>query len=721
MKKVFLLISVVFIFQFAAAQGVMPITNNAGRDFSVLTGLQNFSVAKSPKSNFSRWYNYGETMDLFNGTTTPTLNGNYLFPDSTILVNYGTSGYSGTWIHKLGDLLDVTSDMFNNVVLHPGELNLDAASYYSLDSIEFWFIYERNMPDQNIVDTLVFEICTNNNLSTVYFGPGTLSTNLGTDTVYVKNIPYSYQTNSLNLPNKQIYKYPLTQATLGDSLSNGIHIAKIATTGMPTVNPGMLVFTSVGFIPGYTWVPNVDTIHKKNNVLFISRKERNNDYPVYTKNDYNISYIVPVDVRYNQAASWNGLYIPSFAYMGSAPTYRYEHHLIYYKVSSSFNITFNSQNVSCYGGADGYVNMTVAGGVAPYTYQWSNGATTQNIANLSAGIYTVTIVDADSSMAMRMFNITQPQPLQATVSSTPASGCGISDGSINVTNILGGTPSYSIVVLDADSITQGITDLAAGIYTVKVTDSEGCKLVSLVTINETGAPVLNTTVENVSCYGLNDGSINLAVVNPLSTPTYNWNTSQTSASLTNLSPGQYWVTVTDGNCHMYRIFNITQPEVLGVTGTVANATGGNPNGSIILNVTGGTPAYTYAWSSGQTTANIGSLPAGSYTVTVTDSELCTAVASFNIISTGINEGENTLSKLKIYPNPVSDMLYVEAEGFEGNLANLTIYSVQGQALKSIDFKVNQNMLAVPFSEFSAGIYFVELKVGNKRLFRKVIK
>jgi len=659
-------------------------------------------------------------MDLFNGTTMANLNGNNLFPDSTILVNYGTSGYGGTWIHKLGDFLDVTSDMFNSQALHPGALNLDAASYYSLDSIEFYCIYERNLADPNIVDTLVFEVCVNHNPQQVYFGPGALPTNLGTDTVFFMHTPYSYQTNSLNLPNKQVYKVPLTHLTIGDSLPNGLHVIKLATTGLQTVNPGKYVFTAIGFVPGYTWVPNLDTITKKNRVLFISRKENDNQFPVYTKHDYNVSYIVPSDVRYNVAGSWNGYFIPSFAYMGSAPTYRYEHHLIYYKVSTSFNISSNYQNVSCYGGSNGSINLTVAGGTAPYTYLWSHGPTTQNVQNLSAGAYTVTITDADSSMAMRMFNITQPQPLQATVTAMPTTACGASDGSISVSNISGGTPSYSIVVLDSDSITQSISGLPAGIYTVKITDSKGCQMITVVAISESGGPAVSAVVNNVTCFGLNNGSISLTVSNNTGNVNYNWSSGQTAAIISNLSPGQFIVTITDDNCTLYETYSITQPLLLQVTGTINNASGGQANGSVITTVTGGTPNYSYAWSSGQITPNIGNLTSGQYTLTVTDSKGCTATETFEVISVGVNDLSKAAS-FNVYPNPVSDVLVIQADGFNAAQAVLSVFSVHGQLLSTLNLELSQTPMFFDFSEFATGFYFVELRAGETRLIRKVLK
>ena len=723
-KYLFLLYVGLFSFNLVAQNSIQSVQDNDSRSFKI-NKTSNYNPLKksksSPKSSTSRWYNYGEAMEKYHGTTSP-LYGNFLFPDSTIRVNYGTSGYGSAWIHKLGDVLDVTSAMFNNPVLYPGEMTLDALSHYSLDSIYFACIYDRNTSSTSIVDTLIFEISVNDNLNTVYFGPGTVPTNLGADTVFLKTLPYTYQTNALNLSNKRIYKVLLTAQTYADSLPNGIHIIKLATDNLPTVNPGKYVVTSVGFIPGYTWVANTDHLDQKNSVLFVSRKEADNQFPHYTKKDYNVSYIVPSVVRYNVGGSWNGSHIPSFAYMGgTTSTYNYEHHEIYYKISTSFSITFTTQNVSCHNGSDGQIDLTVAGGVTPYTYIWNNGATTQDLTGLTAGTYTVTITDHDSANSVRQFIITQPLALQANVTSTPATSCGASDGTIVISGIQGGTPSYSVVVLNADSITQAMTDLPAGIYTVKITDANGCKLIHYIQINEQGAPTYSVVHDDISCYGLVDGSLSITVNNPSGTPSFEWNNGDTTAMLSGLSAGTYNVTVTVNSCHIYESFVITEPTPVQVTGTVNNATGGQANGTIILQVTGGNPPYAYAWSSGQHTKNIGSLSSGTYTVTVADLHSCTNVSTYQVIAVGIDKFDNETAVI-IFPNPVNDVINFSFKGINHKSVLINIYSIQGKLLiKQNMFIQDDGVYTLETQNLAQGMYFVEIEFDGYKLTKKFNK
>lgn len=295
------------------------------------------------RSATERWYNYGETMDMYwnvNAGTNSLLYGNNLFPDTTILVDYGSSGFSGPWIHNLGDVLDPTSAYFNDPSVHPGELVLTRQNQYRVDSVGILFIYDRAMSDPTIVDTLIIEVGVNGN-NTVQpqysFGPTSpVSMNLSTDTTMFKAIKYTYTSNVMNYTGKKVYKIALDEAFYADSTADGFHYAEVSTSDLPVVQAGKLVTMSARFKPGYNWIANYDTLENKNSMFFLSFKEQDQAYPLYTKRDFNTSYIVPQDLRYNQAGSWNGMMIPSFAYMGgTSPTYSYEHHLFYYKVTNN--------------------------------------------------------------------------------------------------------------------------------------------------------------------------------------------------------------------------------------------------------------------------------------------------------------------------------------------------------------------------------------------------
>lgn len=331
----------------------------------------------------SRWYNYGETMNLWhqiNVGDTSQLTGNNLFPDSTILVDYaGTFG--PPWIHSLGDVLDVSSSVFNDINIYPNEnLFMTDAIGYTVDSIGFLFYYNRNMSDTTIVDTLLFEVDVVDTANWWFFAGGSVNTNLGVDTVSWIGMPYDYTTNTLSSNTKVIFKIPLTQQTYADSLANGFHYIEFPTAGLPTALPGQVAMTSVTFIPGYIWIANMDTLDKKNSIFFLTYNESPGNFLTYTKWDFNVSYIADIYVRYNNAGGWNGYYLPSFAYnWQTTPTFYYEHHLIYYKVTevvaapvADFSTSGNPM-VS-------FTDMSVGGCVDSWLWDFGDGTTdtTQN-------------------------------------------------------------------------------------------------------------------------------------------------------------------------------------------------------------------------------------------------------------------------------------------------------------------------------------------------------
>lgn len=679
---------------------------------------------KSAKSDFTRWYNYGEAMQVYHGMPGNVYD-DILFPDTTIL---GTVGFGMLRTHKIADVLDVSSPIFNDSALFPTELKLGSLARYYLDSIAVHCIYQRNLLDTSIVDTLLIEVVSNANLNTVYFAPGsTVTDNLGVDTVFLRRVPYSHLTNRLDMLNKNVYKVPLTHQDYLDAISNnGEMVVKIATDDLPEVTPGRLIVTSVGFIPGYTWTPNVDDISTKNSLEFMTRKQRPNQFPHYIKHDYNISYTIPTDVRYNLAPGWNGLYIPSFAYMGGTTgSFPYEHHMIDYLIRSRFNISASyTKSFQCYGENHGYINLSVDGGTPPYEFIWSNGDTTQNLQNLTAGTYRVTITDADTVSAIRSYRITQPaNPIQTTVTTDPASSCGASDGAINISNTQGGTPPYSVIILDSDSLNQSPAGLPAGIYTIKIIDANGCVHTTYVGISEIGSPILDATVNNVSCPGLTDGSIELNVVNPVGTPTFTWCTGQTSSSLSGLAAGSYIVTISDDGCMIYEVFHVIEPDPINISATINEPSHGAQNGIIILNISGGTPHYSYLWSTGETTKNIGGLGEGTYSVTVTDGNGCTNSKTFVLGNVSINEPDKKFS-VHIYPNPATDKLFVEIENNYGNIrATYTLYSIHGRKVKNADFKISHSnyKLEIDIEDLKTGFYILELIIDKQRIVKKVIK
>lgn len=292
--------------------------------------------------------------------------------------------------------------------------------------------------------------------------------------------------------------------------------------------------------------------------------------------------------------------------------------------------TTQTTNPDCNGSSDGAINLTVGGGTSPYTFNWSNGNTNQNPTGLPAGTYTVTVTDANGCTKTATATLTDPPLLTASATGANPDCNGGSDGAINLT-VGGGTTPYTYNWSNGNT-TQDPSGLPAGTYTVTVTDGNGCQETTTVTLTDPPLLTASATGINPLCFGSSNGAISTTVGGGTTPYTFNWSNGNTSQNPTGLPVGTYNGTVTDANgCQATLSVTLSQPTQLtaSATGTNPVCFGGN-NGSINLTVGGGTTPYAYNWSNGNTSQNPTGLPAGSYTVTVTDGNGCIQTTSVSL-------------------------------------------------------------------------------------------
>ena len=270
------------------------------------------------------------------------------------------------------------------------------------------------------------------------------------------------------------------------------------------------------------------------------------------------------------------------------------------------SITVDS-TVSCNGGIDGGATASATGGTAPYTYIWSNAATTANITGVVAGTYTVTITDDNSCTTTASIEVSDPTPVVAEAGENQ-NNCSNFDTRFGATGS-GGTSTYTYL-WSTGAITEDISGLTAGTYSVTVTDANGCEETASFTIEEAQDLVIDveaTVTTDVECNGDATGEIDLVVTGGTPAYTYLWSNGETTEDISSLTAGTYTVTVTDANgCEETASFTIEEATdlVVDLDATVETdvACFGEATGAIDLVVTGGTPAYTYLWSNGQTLA-----------------------------------------------------------------------------------------------------------------------
>ena len=326
--------------------------------------------------------------------------------------------------------------------------------------------------------------------------------------------------------------------------------------------------------------------------------------------------------------------------------------------------SIGSTNVQCYGNSDGTVTATEIGGVGTITYDLlfsstsggtfvatglpTDGDSDGSYTSLDVGFYKVVVTEANGcSDTSSEVEITQPSAaLTSSISSQTNVDCfGNNNGSVTVAGANGTSPyTYAI-----DGITFGssgtFSSLIAGSYTITVKDANGCTKTQAVTITQPSAALTSSisSQTNVDCFGNNNGSVTVAGANGTSPYTYAIDgiTFGPSGTFSSLIAGSYTITVKDANgCTTTQGVTITQPAAA----LTASATGeslycaGDADGNITLIVSGGTVTYTYSWKKTgdnvtvvSTDQNPSNLTAGTYNVTVTDANGCTATASATII------------------------------------------------------------------------------------------
>ena len=282
-------------------------------------------------------------------------------------------------------------------------------------------------------------------------------------------------------------------------------------------------------------------------------------------------------------------------------------------------------DISCASGSDGMVEVTQIDAVFPLSYEWnllgagSNGV----LNNLSAGGYSLTLSDANNCTQTKEISLTEPSPMVINAETQNAI-CEGSNGGIQLA-VNGGNEPYNYIWEDGFN-GSSISNIAAGTYAITVTDSNGCNENETIVVNQsTDDFELEFAVSLNACAGLNEGSIEILNTNRISS--YQWSTGANTEMITSLFSGLYtlYYTTEDG-CDGSQSFTISEPAPLEVeTIVVNNDCASASEGSIHLQISGGTGSYTMAWENGEVESTIENLSAGLYAVTISDRNGCSII------------------------------------------------------------------------------------------------
>ena len=318
---------------------------------------------------------------------------------------------------------------------------------------------------------------------------------------------------------------------------------------------------------------------------------------------------------------------------------------------------YNGFNVSCPEATDGGAMATSQSGIAPFEYAWSNGETTAQTNNLSAGFNSVTVTDALGCSIVSFIDLTAPNEMQTFPSILSdyegfAVSCNdASDGEVSI-NVFGGTAPYNFA-WDNGETTQVASQLSAGNHEVIITDDSGCSIIETVELTAYEIaiePIIpnNFNGASISCNGLSDGNIQMNVLAGASSPpavSYEWNTGGTDASLENISAGTYTLTVTSTfGCTATAEATIEDPSPVNALATIESDyngyhinINGNNNGSASVLAAGGIEPYSFVWENGLTGSENNSLSAGTQTVSATDANGCLTVIELTLTQPDVLE------------------------------------------------------------------------------------
>lgn len=294
-------------------------------------------------------------------------------------------------------------------------------------------------------------------------------------------------------------------------------------------------------------------------------------------------------------------------------------------------------NVSCFGASDGALSATASGGDGVYTYLWDNAGGGNSQVSLPAGAYTLVVTDGTGCTASINTTITEPALLTPNAAATPPTVVGGSDGSVSASPT-GGVPSYTFV-WNTGAAQALVTGLPAGMYTVTVTDANGCTAEQTVEVWGGACDVAaGIDANNPACRGSADGSAEAVPLGGAGPYTYLWSNGQTGPVADNLPAGTYTVLVTDVNgCQAEASAELNDPAelVMESDGILDASCPETPDGLALVRVSGGTGNITVTWSNGAQGLQANNLTAGEYTATATDGNGCTQTLTVTVLASDL--------------------------------------------------------------------------------------
>jgi len=393
---------------------------------------------------------------------------------------------------------------------------------------------------------------------------------------------------------------------------------------------------------------------------------------------------------------------------------------------ASLSLEIDVENPTTNISMDGMATVNVDGGTSPYTYLWSNGATTPIITGVVAGEYSVVVTDNNGCTISEGILLEQPNPLSIGILQNNVTCNGGNDGNATV-SVNGGNPPYNYLWSNGQT-TSSVSGLMAGSYTVTITDVEAFMLIEEITITEPDAIFSVVETFNVTCFGGNDGLASIQTTNGGTSPySIQWNDPNLSFGpvASNLPAGNFQFTITDGSeCESIQTVIINEPDelVLSVI-TVNNESGQGDNGLIDVEVVGGVEPYIFDWSNGSNLEDQENIPAGEYTLTVIDANGCEVASETIVVTSTVSiDFLSTDENISLYPNPTNGEFVLDFDLTTNDNIEIEILDVIGRKIYTThQEKVQKDKINFDLENQADGIYMVKIKLRDSLMIQKVVK
>ncbi|MFK7799677.1 MAG: choice-of-anchor L domain-containing protein [Aureispira sp.] len=371
------------------------------------------------------------------------------------------------------------------------------------------------------------------------------------------------------------------------------------------------------------------------------------------------------------------------------------------------------------GNSGGSIDLTISGGVQPYTYLWSNGSTTEDLSGIPAGTYTITITENTGCAVVQSYTINNNALNIAGV--VTDQGCAGPTGSIDLT-VTNGTLPYTFAWSTGAS-SEDLANLVAGGYQVTVTDAAACIVVDSFVVGSLPSTITNASTVSPAVCGAANGFINNSPNGGLAPYTFLWSTGASSEDLGGLAPGGYQITITDANgCSLVNSFTVNN---LGGTVNLVNADtmwascATCSDGGIDLTLTNG--PYNFLWSNGQTTEDLVNVLPGTYSLTIVNSSGCRLDTSFTV-DYSVSIPKIAALNWQLYPNPTTGVLVLEFDQMPTTTVQIEVLDVLGRQLLEKTYAVGQlqQQQTIDLSAWPAAVYFVKVQTGNSWSTQQII-